>query len=56
MAYSLAFAKELVHKARVGLAPGTAFGPAGQGYLRLCFASGPERVSEAMDRLAPILD
>jgi len=55
MADSLAFAKRLVHETRVGLAPGSAFGPAGEGHLRLCFAAGAERLSQAMDRLAPAL-
>ncbi len=53
---SLAFAKEVLEKSGVGLAPGSAFGPGGEGHLRLCFASGPERLSAALDRLAPILD
>lgn len=55
MADSLAFAKRLVHKARVGLAPGSAFGPGGEGHLRLCFAASRERLSQAMDRLEPLL-
>jgi aspartate/methionine/tyrosine aminotransferase len=48
---SLALAKELVLEHGVGLAPGSAFGQSGEGYLRLCFASTPETLSEAMDRL-----
>lgn len=52
---SLGFAKRLVHEANVGLAPGTAFGPGGEGYLRLCFASSAERLSMALDRLEPAL-
>jgi aspartate/methionine/tyrosine aminotransferase len=55
MSDSLAFAKRLVHEARVGLAPGSAFGPGGDGHLRLCFASSHERLSQAMDRLEPLL-
>jgi aspartate aminotransferase len=55
MADSLAFAKRLVHEARVGLAPGSAFGPGGEGRLRLCFAASGERLSAAMDRLEPAL-
>ena len=39
----------------VGLAPGAAFGPSGEGYLRLCYARPPELLDEAFDRLAPIL-
>src|SRR5262249_49597007 len=33
---SLSFAKELVRRGRIGLAPGTAFGEGGQGWFRLC--------------------
>src|SRR6266403_1373451 len=44
MTDSLEFAKEIVRRCKVGLAPGAAFGLAGEGYLRLCFASSPERL------------
>lgn len=52
---SLAFAKRLLLETGVGLAPGSAFGRAGEGYLRLCFASSPARLTKAMDRLRPAL-
>lgn len=52
---SLAFAKEVLERTGVGLAPGAAFGPGGEGYLRLSFASGTERLSAAFDRLASVL-
>ena len=55
MSDSLEFAKDLVRRCKVGLAPGAAFGPAGEGYLRLCFASSPERLAEALERLKPAL-
>jgi aspartate aminotransferase len=55
MTDSLSFAKEIVQRCKVGLAPGAAFGTAGEGYLRLCFASGPERLNEALERLRPML-
>ena len=47
-------ALRLVDEARVGLAPGAAFGAGGEGYLRLCFAASSKRLAEAMDRLEPI--
>ncbi|MFC3124689.1 pyridoxal phosphate-dependent aminotransferase [Pseudoroseomonas globiformis] len=47
-----ALAIRLLREAKVGLAPGTAFGPAGQGKLRLCFAVDPELAREAMRRLS----
>jgi aspartate aminotransferase len=53
---SLAFAKEVLHRTKVGLAPGSAFGPMGETYLRLCFARDPRQVAEAVDRLRPLLD
>ncbi len=52
---SLAFAKRLVREAGIGLAPGTAFGPNGEGWLRLCFARASETLEEAMDRLVAAL-
>lgn len=52
---SLEFAKTLALKYKVGVAPGTAFGPAGEGWLRLCFAQSPERIDEAMNRLSRAL-
>jgi aspartate aminotransferase len=52
---SLAFAKEALHRAELGLAPGSAFGPIGEDYLRLCFARDPQKVAEAVDRLRPLL-
>jgi aspartate/methionine/tyrosine aminotransferase len=36
---------------KVGLAPGLAFGPAGEGYLRLCYAQDELILNEAFDRL-----
>ncbi|MSP82457.1 MAG: aminotransferase class I/II-fold pyridoxal phosphate-dependent enzyme [Alphaproteobacteria bacterium] len=47
---SRALAFRLV-EAGVGLAPGTAFGPGGEGYMRLCFAASPAAMTTAMERL-----
>ena len=52
---SFAYAVELMHRAKVGLAPGIAFGPSGEGYLRLCFATSLPKLSKALDRLVPAL-
>ena len=38
-------------EANVGVAPGTAFGPGGEGYFRLCYARKSEDVEEAMRRI-----
>ena len=51
---SLEYAKQVLEEVSVGLAPGSAFGPGGEGHLRLCFAGGPERLSAALDRLEPL--
>ncbi|GAA2425317.1 pyridoxal phosphate-dependent aminotransferase [Streptomyces macrosporus] len=48
---SLAFAEELVDRAGVGIAPGSAFGPGFDGYFRICFAQDPKRLELALDRL-----
>lgn len=53
---SHALALRLVDEARVGLAPGSAFGTGGEGFLRLCFASSTARLGQAMDRLEPLLN
>jgi aspartate aminotransferase len=52
---SFAFAVELMKRAKVGLAPGAAFGPAGEGRLRLCFAASLPKLSRALDQLVPAL-
>jgi len=52
---SFAFAKTLLTETGVGLAPGSAFGAGGEGYLRLCFATSAARLSEALDRIEPKL-
>ena len=43
---------EIVDKAGVGLAPGTAFGPGGAMFLRACFLRDPAQVRVAAERLA----
>ncbi len=47
-----ALAFDLVDHAGVGLAPGTAFGSGGAGFLRLCYLRKGEDVAEAARRLA----
>ena len=48
---SLDLAKKLVVRHGVAVAPGIAFGDAGEGYLRVCFAQSAERMERAMGRL-----
>ncbi len=53
---SLGFAQNLVRTARVGVAPGSAFGPEGDeqcdSYLRICFAQDAKRIETGLERLA----
>lgn len=53
---TLARAQDLVRKAKLGIAPGSAFGPGAETWYRLCFAQSPERLSDAMDRLETYLN
>jgi aspartate/methionine/tyrosine aminotransferase len=48
---SLALCKQLVSEAGLGLAPGSAFGPEGEGAISWCFASAIERLSLGVQRL-----
>ena len=52
---SLAYCKRLVTDGNLGLAPGIAFGPEGEGYIRWCFASGEDRLQQGVDRLKKFL-
>ena len=53
---SLAFAKRLVERHGLGLAPGAAFGSEGEGWLRWCFASRDlARLDAGVQRLAAAL-
>jgi len=52
---SLDFCKRLVREHRLGLAPGAAFGPEGEGYVRWCFAASEERLAEGVARLKKAL-
>jgi len=49
---SLDTALKLVDEANIGLAPGAAFGPGGEGYFRLCYLRRADELSCAMDRLS----
>lgn len=52
---SFDFAQQLLEQAQVGLAPGVAFGPEGEGHLRLCFAAETSVLSTALERIIPFL-
>lgn len=56
VADSTAFAGRLLRETGVGLAPGRAFGMAGEGYFRLCFARETEDLATAAERLLELLN
>ncbi len=49
------FAVSLAKKGKVGITPGSAFGPGGEGYVRLSYASSDENLQEAMRRIDKFL-
>ena len=51
----VAFTRRMIDEIAVGLAPGTAFGPGGEGFMRLCYARSGASLEEAMDRMVPWL-
>jgi aspartate/methionine/tyrosine aminotransferase len=48
---SLAFCKKLVRETGLGLAPGSAFGPEGEGFVRWCFAASEDKLADGVGRL-----
>jgi aspartate/methionine/tyrosine aminotransferase len=53
---SLALCKALVREAGLGLAPGSAFGPEGEGYVRWCYACDVARIDAGLERLRTFLE
>lgn len=51
----LQFALDLAFKAKVGVTPGSAFGPGGEGYVRLSYASSTEDLQLAVKRMRDFL-
>ena len=48
---SVETAEYILEKTHVVTAPGSAFGPDGEGYIRICYASGYEDIQEALRRM-----
>jgi len=48
---SWSFATDLLNKARVAIVPGIAFGPSGEGHIRLSFGRDKKDIHEAMKRI-----
>ncbi|MEJ6399740.1 aminotransferase class I/II-fold pyridoxal phosphate-dependent enzyme [Nicoliella lavandulae] len=49
------FALTLAKEAKVGVIPGSAFGPGGEGYIRMSYAASDEDIKTAMDRIETFL-
>ena len=45
------FSLRLLKSEKVAVVPGSAFGNPGEGYVRCCFATGMDKLKEAMDRV-----
>ena len=52
---SLSFCKQLVAEARLGLAPGSAFGDDSRDFIRWCIAAEPEKLEAGLDRFVSSL-
>ncbi|MGH9630334.1 MAG: pyridoxal phosphate-dependent aminotransferase [Bryobacteraceae bacterium] len=52
---SFEFCRRLLMETKVGLAPGVAFGPGGEGSVRICYAAERSVLEPAMERLALFL-
>jgi aspartate/methionine/tyrosine aminotransferase len=52
---SVRLAKRLIEEAGLGLAPGRAFGPEGEGWLRWCYAADSKKIESGIERLAQFL-
>ncbi len=51
----ISLTKRLIDEAGVLLSPGSAFGAAARGYIRLCFAVSEARLNEALDRIEHVI-
>ena len=49
------FSELMLREARVAVVPGSAFGKAGEGYIRISYATAYEKLEEAMDRMEKVL-
>lgn len=50
------FATELFQKHNVAVVPGTAFGSAGEGHIRCCYATAIDKIKTALDRIALLVE
>jgi aspartate aminotransferase len=52
---SEALARRILEKGKVAVTPGSAFGAAGEGHLRLSFAASRETIVEGVQRIRDLL-
>jgi len=52
---SFEFCSRLLHEAKVGIAPGVAFGAGGEGSVRICYAADRPILEEGMEKLVRFL-
>ena len=52
---SVEFASRLLKKKKVAVVPGTAFGPEGEGYIRISYASSFDQLKESFERMEDFL-
>lgn len=52
---SEAFAMRLLEEAHVALSPGSAFGPSGEGYVRISYASSIDTLRKGVERIAAFM-
>ncbi len=53
---SLEFCEAFLKAEKVAIVPGSAFGAGGEGFVRICYASSMENITEAMDRMERFLE
>jgi aminotransferase len=50
------FAEQLLYGEKVAVVPGSAFGPSGEGHVRMCYATSYEKLEEALVRIDRFLN
>lgn len=53
---SMEFCRELAYNHKVAVIPGNAFGPGGEGYVRISYAASMEDLKEAVNRLSDFVE
>ncbi len=50
------FAERLLYEEKVAVVPGGAFGPSGEGHVRMCYATAYEKLEEALTRIGRFVE